>query len=362
LADAAFNGLLPHIKDKYASQEFESISQIASRMTGETRSYESKKPFQKKINYVEYSANDDSEEEQETVASAEWIHNSKKPVACPFGKKEPESYRFDITKVDKIFDLLLSEGLIKLKPYHKIPSEEELKHMKYCKWHNATSHDTNECKVFWQQIQMAFEQGKLKFETPKKTMKIYGHPFATNMVDVAKDKGSSQAKILTSSSAKKFGAVDPKTQIAADEVKGKGPLDKAECSSVPRRCVTSQMLLNKFQRDHERQQRREEEEHHEKNNWRCPLFVYCWEEGLTLPSAYDCPECNGQGSRSYKRPRHEPYRRERTPVHDRLGKKVSVHDRLWGRTMLHDPFGRRLPACWYFVTSRIKSASAQILL
>ena len=38
LADAVFNGLLPHIKDKYASQEFESISQIASQMTGETRS------------------------------------------------------------------------------------------------------------------------------------------------------------------------------------------------------------------------------------------------------------------------------------------------------------------------------------
>ena len=71
LADVAFNGLLPHINDKYVSQEFESISQIASRMTEETQSYESKKPFQKKINYVEYSANDDSEEEQETVASAE---------------------------------------------------------------------------------------------------------------------------------------------------------------------------------------------------------------------------------------------------------------------------------------------------
>ena len=60
-------------------------------MTGETRSYESKKPFQKKINYVEYSANDDSEEQQEKVVSAEWIQNSKKPVTCPFGKKEPES-------------------------------------------------------------------------------------------------------------------------------------------------------------------------------------------------------------------------------------------------------------------------------
>ena len=91
LAEVAFNELLPHIKDKYASQEFESISQIAARMSGETRSYESKKPFQKKIIYIEYSANGDSEEEQETVASAEWIQNSKKPVTCPFAKKEPES-------------------------------------------------------------------------------------------------------------------------------------------------------------------------------------------------------------------------------------------------------------------------------
>ena len=57
-------------------------------------------------------------------------------------------YGFDITKANKIFDLLLSEGLIKLKQYHKITSEEELKNMKYYKWHNATSHDTNECKVF----------------------------------------------------------------------------------------------------------------------------------------------------------------------------------------------------------------------
>ena len=82
--------------------------------------------------------------------------------------------------------------------------------MKYCKWHNATSHDTNECKVFWQHIQMAFEQGRLKFWTPKKTMKTDGHPFATNMVDVARDEGPSQANILMSSSVKKSGAVDPK--------------------------------------------------------------------------------------------------------------------------------------------------------
>jgi len=49
--------------------------------------------------------------------------------------------------------------------------------MGYCKWHNATSHDTNDCKLFHQQIQLAIKQGRLKFETPKKSMKIDQHPF-----------------------------------------------------------------------------------------------------------------------------------------------------------------------------------------
>ena len=91
-------------------------------------------------------------------------------------------------------------------------------------------------------------------------MKIVGHPFTTNMVDMARDEGSPQAKILTSSSAKRSGAIDPKVQITADEVKGKGPMKGVGRSSTPRRHVTSQMLLNKFQRDRERRQRREEEE------------------------------------------------------------------------------------------------------
>ena len=140
-------------------------------------------------------------------------------------------------------------------------------------------------------------------------MKIDQHPFDTNMVDVARDKRPSQANVLMSSSAKKSGAVDPKAQITSYKVKGKGLHEEAEHPSAPHRHVTSQLLLNKFQRDRERRQYREEEAHREKEYWRCPFFVYCWEEGLTLPSAYDCPECNDQGSRSYKRSRHvdEPY-------------------------------------------------------
>ena len=127
LADVAFQGLLPHIKEKYASHEFDSISQMAHRMTGEIRSYEQKRNnIQKKVNFAESADSLDSDEE-EMVASAEWVQGSKKLESCPFGKKEPESFGFDVTKADKIFDQLLSEGLIKLKPYHKIPSDEELK-------------------------------------------------------------------------------------------------------------------------------------------------------------------------------------------------------------------------------------------
>src|SRR6185437_1204534 len=167
----------------------------------------------------------------------------QKPISCPFGNKEPEKYGFDITKADKIFDLLLLEGQIKLKSYLKIPTDQELKNIKYCKWHNATSRDTNECKVFLQQIQSAIEQVRLKFETPKKPMKIDGYPFPANMVDVGGKRNALQTKVITSQSAKESGAVDPEAQVSADEAKGKEPQEKAEGSVAPKKKVTSQMLL-----------------------------------------------------------------------------------------------------------------------
>jgi hypothetical protein len=73
---------------------------------------------------------------------AEWVKN-KRPISCPFGQKEPEKFTFDITKDDRIFELLLQEGQIKLSPNHVIPSAAELNKIKYYKWHNATSHSTN---------------------------------------------------------------------------------------------------------------------------------------------------------------------------------------------------------------------------
>jgi hypothetical protein len=94
--------------------------------------------------------------------------------------------------------------------------------MKYSKWHNATSHHTNDCKIFRQQIQSAIEQGRLKFETPtkaKKLMKIDQHPFPTNMVEVS-SKDMSQVKLLTSDSAQNKGAIDPKVQVLMSREQG----------------------------------------------------------------------------------------------------------------------------------------------
>jgi hypothetical protein len=87
-------------------------------------------------------------------------------------------------------------------------------------------------------------------------MKIDGQPFPTNIVDLGKKGNALQTKVLTSQLAKESGAVDPKAQIMADEAKGKEPQQKEE-SAAPKKKVTSQMLLNKFQRDQERRQYRE---------------------------------------------------------------------------------------------------------
>jgi len=59
-----------------------------------------------------------------------------------------------------------------------IPLARELEGKKYCKFHNATNHNTNECRIFRLHIQKAIEQGKIKFELAKKPiMDIDKHPF-----------------------------------------------------------------------------------------------------------------------------------------------------------------------------------------
>jgi hypothetical protein len=42
----------------------------------------------------------------------------------------------------------LEKGQIKLIGNHRIPSTEELERKRYRKYHNSTTHNINDCKVF----------------------------------------------------------------------------------------------------------------------------------------------------------------------------------------------------------------------
>ena len=88
------------------------------------------------------------------------------------------TYDFNVKKVVRIFDLLLEKKQLRLPTNHVIPSAEELKGKKYYKFHNATNHSTNECRIFHFHIQKAIEQGRIKFEPAKKlVMDIDKHHF-----------------------------------------------------------------------------------------------------------------------------------------------------------------------------------------
>ena len=135
-----------------------------------------------------------------------------------------------------------------------LPSDK-LKNKKFCKFHNATSHSTNECRVFRQHIQRAIQQGRLKFDTPRK-IKVDDNPFPRdqNMVDARFLKG--KTKVLTSTRSKETRTVDPEMQISADEYREikrhrnqqKSRYEQGETSRdeeiKPR--VTSRILLNKW--------------------------------------------------------------------------------------------------------------------
>ena len=125
------------------------------------------------------------------------------------GRGVKESYDFYVTKSDKLFDFLLEKGQTKLPDNHVILPLDQLKNKKFCKFHNATSHSTNECRVFRQHIQRAIQQGRLKFDTPRK-MKVNDNPFLRdqNTVDARFLKG--KAKVLTSTRSRETRTVDPK--------------------------------------------------------------------------------------------------------------------------------------------------------
>jgi hypothetical protein len=92
------------------------------------------------------------------ICVTEWVDTPMdKPITCPFlkpnaSKRDEVKYTFDVSKYDKLFDILVPGLVIKLSEGHIVPSAEQLAKRKYCKWHDSYSHTTNECNYFHRQI------------------------------------------------------------------------------------------------------------------------------------------------------------------------------------------------------------------
>ena len=61
--------------------------------------------------YNPYSVDDSNEDDEEEIDAAEWNWGKKiVMVPNPWGRVVEESYDFDVTKSDKLFDFLLEKG------------------------------------------------------------------------------------------------------------------------------------------------------------------------------------------------------------------------------------------------------------
>jgi hypothetical protein len=83
----------------------------------------------------------------------EWVHTKDQLLACAFLKPSPRrkdemKYTFDVSKCDKLFNVLLQNKIIRLSEGHVVPPVGLAIKGKYCKWHGTFSHTTNESHYF----------------------------------------------------------------------------------------------------------------------------------------------------------------------------------------------------------------------
>jgi hypothetical protein len=209
--------------------------------------------------FLERADQGEEYDDEEEIAIAEIVW-AKEPLTVNqrWIKQANGTYDFDVTKADKLIEFLVMEGRIKLPDGHSMLRPDGVKEKWYCGFHDRNSHSINECRVFRMRIQKAIQEGHLKFDNK---MKLDGNPFphnmigfSINMVNAVEEKG--KVKVLTSAKAKQDGSVDPTRQVTFEQVhKGETCFLKSQIevgeSSKPR--VTSRILLNKWQRQQEKE-------------------------------------------------------------------------------------------------------------
>jgi hypothetical protein len=84
---------------------------------------------------------------------------------------------------DKLFDVLVQGGVIKLAEGHVIPAAEVLAKRRYYKWHGSYFHSINECNYFRWQVQSAINDGQLTLGDGSK-MRLDVDPFLVNTIEL----------------------------------------------------------------------------------------------------------------------------------------------------------------------------------
>jgi hypothetical protein len=118
LADLAFVGLTPYLKDKLDGQEFSDTNQFLQRaLPYENRAKSSRfwdnANKDKEKHQLYFLEEEDDDEEGNEICVAELVENpGDKPISCSFlktngGRREEMRYTFDMSKCDRLFDLLL---------------------------------------------------------------------------------------------------------------------------------------------------------------------------------------------------------------------------------------------------------------
>jgi hypothetical protein len=105
------------------------------------------------------------DEEGNEICVAEWVEKlGDKPIMCSFlkpneGRREEMRYTFVMLKCDRLFDLLLQGGVIRLTEGHIIHNTDILAKKAYCKWYGSYIHTTNEYNYFRRQVQSVINDG-----------------------------------------------------------------------------------------------------------------------------------------------------------------------------------------------------------
>ena len=115
--------MLVHIKEKLEGHEFLDVSQVLQKalvqenrvkeVKQSTRFNHNKEKVGPTVNTLECDSDSASDDDVE-ICVAEWVHTPKsKPFACsalkPTPAKREVKFTFDISKCDKIFDMLLQD-------------------------------------------------------------------------------------------------------------------------------------------------------------------------------------------------------------------------------------------------------------